>query len=170
MPNYCNFSMKIVGEKSKRDIFVKRLVDYNQPNHFWRIFTADIYDEWDDGESGATLLCGDCAWSLETCCRASGYSNGVDLFAVNTEELGLKLEAYSREPGMQFEEHYIYDNGECIKDECVDVVVFWWDTYEYPTFEEFKKDYEEAPDESCFDDNGEAYIGGFGDNYENWCI
>ena len=34
------------------------------------------------------------------------------------DELKLNIEVYSTEPGCQFAEHYKYENGECIDDEC----------------------------------------------------
>lgn len=170
MPNYCNYSIKIVGSKENCYEFVKKLSSYEETNHFWRIFESDVYDEEMCGDNTALYIAGYCAWSLESCCRASGYSNGIDLFEENTRDLGLKMEAYSREPGLCFEEHYIYDNGECIEDECLDISVFWWDKDEFPTYEDFKKEYEDAPPERFFDDCDEVYLGGFEENYENWHI
>ena len=175
MANNCWYSMKIVGDKKNCDEFIKRLNSYEEPNHFWRIFSAEIYGvdygiDDNDKNKVAMYIDGDCAWSLESCCRASGYSNGVDLFAVNTKELDLEMEAYSREPGMCFEEHYIYKRGNCFADECLDINVYWWDTTEFPTFEEFKKEYPDAPSIEHFEENNEAIVGGFEKNYENWHI
>lgn len=174
MPNYCDYDMKIIGSKKDCDEFVKRLKSYDEPNHFWRIFEATVYDEKIVGENGsndvAYCIFGYCAWSLESCCRASGYSDGVDLFEVNTRDLNLKLEAYSREPGIEFEEHFIYDHGKCIADECVDICVYWWDRDEYPTYEDYLADNKGAPPENQFDGNDEAITGGFGDHWGEWMI
>ena len=171
MPNYCDYSMKIVGSKESCEEFVARLTDYDKPKHFWRIFEAYTDDGGDDRNGNHTVyISGYCAWSLESCCRASGYSDGVDLFAVNTEELSLDLEAYSREPGIEFEEHYIYSKGTCLQDECREIDVFWWNEDEYPAYEDFKAEYPDAPPESDFDEGGEAYLGGFGDDFCHWHI
>lgn len=176
MANNCDYSMKIVGTKENCERFVRKLESYEEPNHFWRFFSVDVYDESDaydepiDKNNYEIYICGDCAWSLETCCRASGYSDGIDLFEVNTKELELKLEAWSEEPGIGFQEHYIYDNGECLTDEYLDIGVYWWDRDEYPTYAEFKEDYPDAPEEEKFDDNDEVVVGGFGDEYGKWHI
>lgn len=72
---------------------------------------------------------------------------------------------------MCFQEHYIYKHGECIADEWVDYYEYFWDESEYETYEEFKKDYEDAPPQEKFDDNGFSRIGGFQDWYDlNWSI
>lgn len=170
MPNYCWYSMKVVGQKDDCEAFVDRLINYDSPNHFWRIFCANVDGREDEGEVVSLYITGDCAWSLETCCRASGYSNGVDLFSINTEDLNLKMEAYSREPGMCFEEHYIYDNGECVVDQCEEIDVYWWDRDEYPTYKEFAEDHPSAPPECYFDDTDEVVTGGFGGDFERWHI
>ncbi len=171
MPNYCNYDMKITGSKEGCYALLNCMRSYDDPNHFWRIFSSDVYDESGDEEEHVLYVCGDCAWSLETCCRASGYSGGVDLFDVNCARFNVCLEAYSREPGMQFEEHYIYDNdGECMLDECRDIEVFWWDKGEFPEYTDYLKDCPDAPPESAFDDTNEVYRGGFGNEYGVWHI
>ena len=170
MPNYCDFSIKVVGSKENCDKFFNLLDSYDDNNHFWRIFEAYVADEYNNDTETSMYICGYCAWSLETCCRASGYSKGIDLFEINTRNLNLKMEAYSREPGVGFEEHYIYEYGECVEDECRDIETFFWDTGEYPTYTEFKNEYPDAPPEEQFEDTNEAYTGGFGDHYEEWSI
>lgn len=130
MPNYCNFNMKIKGRMNDCEIFIKRMTDYNKPLHLWRIFEASVYNKEGNFDEYSVEISGYCAWSIESCCRASGYSEGVDLLEANTKELNLKLEVYSEEPGMCFQEHYIYDNGECLADECVRWEESWYDEEE----------------------------------------
>ena len=168
MPNYCDFTMKIVGSRKDCRTFMTRLVSYDVPNHFYRIFEADVYDEREVEGTTSLYISGYCAWSLYTCCKGSGYFDG-DLFEINTRELNLKMEAYSREPGADFEEHYIYDNGECLEDSCVDTETWYWDTTEFPTYEAFKEEYPDVPPEDSFVE-GTAIIGGFGDGYGYWNI
>lgn len=170
MPNYCDFAMKVVGKKTDCRTFMSKLKSYSVPNHFWRIFEANGYDEETHGDQTSLYIEGYCAWSLESCCRASGYSKGVDLFDVNTRELNLKLEAFSSEYGMGFEEHYIYDNGECKACECIDVTEYFWDRTEFPTYQEFKEEYPDAPPEEKFDLEDSVVVGGYGDNYAAWTI
>ena len=69
--------------------------DYSAKNYFHRIFEADMVDEYKREEGVYVMhISGDCAWSLESCCRASGYSGGVDLFVENTKELNIDMETY----------------------------------------------------------------------------
>jgi len=167
MANNCYFSMKVNGSKENREAWIRKMTDYEEPDYFHRIFTVDVYD--DDEES--TYIKGDCAWSIETCCRESGYSGGVDLLAKNTKDLVLDVEIWSEEPGLAFQEHYIYKKGKCEADECVEFHEYYWDTSEYPTFEEYNKeewDGECPAAEEDFDD-GQARVGGF-EGYCNWNI
>lgn len=153
MANNCFYQMKIAGTKKNCQKWLDRMNDYEEDNHFWRIFNAEIINESGDDDDYEMEISGDCAWSLESCCRASGYSDGVDLFRVNTQDLDITMEAYSKEPGLEFSEHYIYEKGVCIADECVPYREYYWDTDEYPTYEEYKKEYRDAPDEETIIEN-----------------
>ena len=172
MPNLCSYSMRIKGNKENVYEFHKRMSDYNMPNHLWRIFETDIYNEYDNGDGTITIdVAGSCAWSIETCCRASGYSKGIDLFKVNSRELNLEIESWSDESGMCFQEHYHYKNGECLVDACVDWTEYYYDEDEYDSFEDFKKE-NDLPDyltEEDLDDRDCYYEGGF-DNYCEFVI
>ncbi|MDO4469832.1 MAG: hypothetical protein Q4C84_08315 [Bacillota bacterium] len=137
MANDCQYEMKIKGTKSNCKEWLKKMQSYDEKNHFWRIFEAEVYDEDGSEEDYYMVIAGDCAWSLESCCRASGYSDGIDLFEINTKELALEMEVYSSEPGLCFEEHYHYKNGNCLIAECVEA--FYENIYLYNTFEEFKE-------------------------------
>lgn len=166
MANNCYYEMMIKGSKENCRKWLRKMKSYDEPNHFWRIFDATVYDEQGTDDEYYINIMGDCAWSLESCCRTSGYSNGVDLFAVNTKELNICMEAYSREEGIGFEEHYIYDNdGICIVEECVDYLEIYWDKNECPDFETYKKEYEisDSVKESDFNEDGYHAEGGFPD-------
>ena len=82
------------------------------------------------------------------------------------------MEAWSEEPGIGFQEHYIYNKGDCIEDECVDAE--FWDSClleEYDSYKEFKRDYPGAPPKEAFDiADGEVIVGGFCDEYGKWNI
>lgn len=170
MPNYCDYEMKIKGTKKNCQEWLSRMNDYEKENHFWRIFDADIVDEDGTENNYEMTICGDCAWSLESCCRASGYSNGVDLFEVNTRELNLIMEAWSTEPGMAFQEHYIYNNGECQSDECIEYNEYWYDEDEYESIEKFAKEFDLGNiTEDDLDENDYYHTGGF-ENYGQYEI
>lgn len=163
MPNYCEYEMKVRGKKENCQKWLQKMKSYDEPNHFWRMFDPIyISDEGGTDDDYFMVFAGDCAWSLETCCRDSGYSGGVDLFEVNTRELHLKMEAYSSEPGCEFQEHYIYIDGECEVDDCVEWHEWYYDESD-GTFEEWKKMYG-LPDylsEDAFDEDGYYHEGGF---------
>ena len=164
MANNCFYTMRVKGKKENVMEFHKRMEDYDAPNHLFRMFSADITDEWENNDDTVTIeVLGDCAWSIESCCRASGYSGGTDLFAVNSKELGLVIECYSDECGIGFQEHYLYDHGECLADECVDWCEYYYEEDKYESFEEFKKEYNLPEDatEDDLNDNGCYEVGGF---------
>ena len=165
MANNCYFEMKIKGTKANCEAWYKKMTSCDELNHFYRIFSADIYNEGGTDKEYYMCIAGDCAWSLETCCRASGYSEGTDLFAVNTQGLNLVMEAYSSEPGCAFQEHYIYNRGNCLKDACVDYYEVHYNADDYYDFEAFKREYD-IPDEVTEDDldeGGNYCEGGFKD-------
>lgn len=163
MPNWCDFTMKIRGTKENCLEWFSRMSDYEKDHHFYRM-DAEILDEEETEGDYAMILGGCCAWSLESCCRASGYSEGVDLFEVNSRELELEMEAWSTEPGIGFQEHYIYKNGECLADECRDYIEIYYDEDEYETFDDFLKEYKiEEFDEENLTDN--YYCIGFFEDY-----
>ena len=171
MPNYCDFTMKIVGKKTDCRTFISKFSPNNKiTNHFWRVFEVDIYNEETHDNQTSLYIYGQCAWSLESCCRASGYSNGTDLFEVNTKKLNLKMEAYSSEYGIGFEEHYIYNHGVCEACECIDATEYFWDRTEFPTYQEFKEEYPDAPPEEKFEGEDPVIVGGFGERYAIWTI
>lgn len=171
MPNYCDYSMKVKGTKKNCMEFHDRLRNYDKENHMWRVFDATIYEEKGTDSDYELYITGYCAWSIESCCRSSGYSGGVDLLEVNTRELNLLLEVWTQEIGFGFQEHYIYEEGNCVVDEECNIESFWWDKDEFPTYEEFKAEYEDAPSEEEFEANGtdEVIVGGFED-YGWWSI
>lgn len=160
MPNYCNYEMKIKGSKDaiKRVLeCLKADYDYDEGKpghkHFFRVF--DVYENAkmeDNGDGTFTqFVCGDCAWSVY-CCMFSGgtYYNdckknhpdtfmGTDLIEQSQD---CEIEVFSEEEGMEFSEHYIFKNGECLCDDTAQVqqagytktgkitTRINWDTYE----------------------------------------
>ncbi len=168
MPNLCVFSMKIKGTEENCRKWLELLKGNTDEAHFYRM--DDIYTSVEEGteESFVMVIHGVCAWSLETCCRASGYSHGVDLFAVNTKRFSLAMEAWGEETGMGFQEHYVYKNGECLKEECEDYTEFWWDREAYPIYEDLLSEFPDAPEKEKFVEDY-AGVGGF-EGYGEWTI
>lgn len=169
MANNCFYTMRVEGKKDDVMEFHKRMQDYDAPNHLFRMFDASIINEQENNDGSFTIeVSGDCAWSIESCCRASGYSGGVDLLAVNSKELGLVIECFSEESGMCFQEHYLYDHGECRIDACVDWNQYYYDESTYESFEDFKERFDLPEDltEDDLDDGDYYSIGGFPDYCE----
>lgn len=174
MANNCVYDMKIVGSKESCEEWVRRMKNYDVANHFYRISSCEVYAVVEEGPGVGTVsmyISGDCVWSLYSCC-VSDYTEGKDLFAVNTSELHIKMEAWSNESGIGFQEHYIYDNGLCIVDEEIDWTEWCWNKDEYPTYEQYVEYNNQAPPEDKFVFDGDIYYaeeGGF-DNYGDWSI
>lgn len=159
MPNYCNYSMCVKGNKENIEEFIKVMKsDYNYntmefgfDRHMFRVFEAecDEVEEYDDGVFQA-IINGYCAWSVSSCMLEGGYykdckdSFGDDFrgttLLLESKRLNIDIEVYSEECGMCFQEHYIITNGELECDECVDWSEIWID--DYKTKEEAEADLE----------------------------
>lgn len=141
MPNNCFYDMIVRGSSNDIDTFHRVMTDYDFDRHFFRVFSAEIYDKnvLDNGLTEVRIS-GDCAWSVHTCMRNEGigcYASDPcnSRVATGLEEeskrLNLEIEIYSEEYGMGFEEHYHFKNGETITNECRDAseYSFWRDDY-----------------------------------------
>ena len=150
MPNLCDFDMLVEGKKKDVDTFTKWLeADYHyfvddsgipklecsSDYHFYRVFDV-YYDEINakDDEVIRQIISGDCAWSVTVCmlrnCGSLYYKRteddefkdirkDIDLIEASWL-LNLKIEVYSKEPGMCFAEHYLIDNGKLVIDDCTE--------------------------------------------------
>lgn len=172
MANNCFYDMKIVGDtKEAVDEFVGMLTYENQDRYFARIFDADVYERTEINGKYTAKVSGDCAWSVHSCmCDGmfTYYDKGRDdkltCLSVETERLGLTVEIYSEEPGVGFAEHYIYQNGDCLLEDEVDLAEYWWD--DGSSLEEFLDEYglNDLNDEQLNQLKEEGYIviGGYG--------
>lgn len=97
---------------------------------------------------------------------------GIALWSKNLisfiRESHLEIECFSEESGMCFQEHYLYDHGECRIDACVDWNQYYYDEDEYESFEDFKERFDLPEDltEDDLDDGDYYSIGGFPDYCE----
>lgn len=184
MANYCYYSMCVIGNKDGLEEFIKVIkADYNYgtmefsyDRHLFRVFEADDDEIEEIGPNlYQVIISGNCAWSVASCMfdnHSTSYYSSLkrdypDAFRGTTlplesERLNLRIEVFSEECGMEFQEHYVIINGEVIVDECVD--------YSEYCLEEFatKEDAEEELDIEITDEEWETeeYIkrGGF----ESW--
>ena len=121
MPNYCNYQMKVKGNNENINEFIS-MMNYTHPQkQFYRVFSADVYESEDD----YVCISGDVAWSVYCAflsltgkCEHTGkyYTFISDV----SRELQLEIEIYSSEPGMCFQEHFLFDKGETIYIDCLD--------------------------------------------------
>ena len=176
MPNYCYYEMKVVGNDDNIDELIS-MMTYNHPTyHFHRVFEADVYDR---GE-GYALISGDVAWSIYSamlCLLGGCESTGKEYtFISNVSKLlHLEIEIFSSEPGEEFQEHYIFNNGKTVLSDRVDYIEYYFDEFAYKgeTYEEKfaafleKNKLQITPDN--LNENGYYCIGGI-DNFGDWTI
>lgn len=136
MANLCDFSMIVVGNRENIDLFYNMM---NQNGTTWmgRGAEVEIVDvEEVDGKHRAELS-GWCKCAVETAMVSNAISmrehpekwsgngkdkNGNDLRFITLyeacKELNLDMEVYSEEPGCEFQEHYLFRNGNLEVNEC----------------------------------------------------
>ena len=136
--------MRIVGKKAAVDEFIKVVEsDYHYSDegvyrgsydrHLSRIFNREVtsYIAEASGQCAAEIS-GDCAWSVYSCMTEGGYfsrrffedysdRSHATTLKLESGKLGLEIEVFSEESGLGFREHFLYDNGETIIDECFDI-------------------------------------------------
>lgn len=164
MPNYCNYEMHIKGRKEACKEFRKMMVDYNLPKHFWRVFEADIVEESGSEEEYVMHIAGYCAWSVYSCMFEGKHTYAEDFGGTSlqkeSERLQLEIEVYSEEPGLQFMEHYYFNNGEELINEEIKWECHYYDEDEYESFDEWLEDVGLDITEDDLDDGGYCCIGG----------
>ena len=144
MANNCVFLMRISGDQASVDEFIKVVENdyhYNEDGryqgtfdrHLSRIFSNEVIGYENDKFGICTAeLVGDCAWSVYSCMTEGGYysrrflkeyreRSHATTLKLETGRLGLRIEVHSEEPGIGFKEHFLYDKGEEIINECLDI-------------------------------------------------
>ena len=179
MPNYCYYEMHVKGKRENIEEFVKVMIDYERPQHFWRVFSADtVYGDPDPDGITVASIAGDCAWSVYSCmcigpCTYAGDADKEHQTSLQkeSERLHLEIEVYSDEPGMAFQEHYHYNYGKELDHDCIDCVHYWFEEIDGESEEDRQKRFEEFKSEygldSCLtlsdlDECGEIVRGGYG--------
>lgn len=149
MPNYCNYGMKIKGQKEnveklvsylKADYYYKEdgTVECSADKHFFRIFEVEETHSENEGDLYSSMVYGYCAWSVYSCMMQGEHTyynrfkekDKKEFYGTHmveaTNELDLEVEIFSEESGMGFMEHYIIDKGKVLVDDCVD----WRELYD----------------------------------------
>lgn len=167
MPNYCNYSMRVVGKETNVDEFINIIqTDYafddngkcSVDRHFWRVFEAEVTNENIKDDIKSVIIDGYCAWSVYSCMfdghltyqhdHPDAKAGGTTL-QFESARLNLDIEVFSEEPGCAFMEHYLIRNGEIEIDDCVDFFECCADDYE--TVEEMNDDLETDITQEEFD-------------------
>lgn len=181
MPNYCDFNMHVRGRKEDIDEFIGVMLDYDLPRHFWRVFEAEqTLCHTDENNMTVVYIDGYCAWSVYTCMCTGVHTYANDVaeerrtsLQKESERLNLDIEVYSDEPGVGFQEHYLYKNGKEIIFDCVDCAHICFeeipgesDEERAKRFDEFKSECPieiEVPLDEFDCDNGyyEIVVGGY---------
>lgn len=165
MANNCAVDMKISGKVKNIKELIEMLSWKGQykDDGLGRVFDC-CYDDYDfevandEDIIGVTVFL-DVAWSIQSAMRNKKCRN----LETETERLNLVVEAYSSEPGNQFQEYVLIDRGEVVIDECVDYEEHW--VQEYDTIEEYNAENGTNFTEDMINENGDICIGGFGDQY-----
>lgn len=167
MANDCTFLMRIKGSPENVDTFVELIqADYYEvPRHFWRVFSIDICNEETEVGVKTVDVCGCCAWSVHTCMRDgegtyNQHSSDGTTLSEQSELLSLDIEVYSTEPGVGFQEHYLYKNGRELIDDCVEYHEYYFEN-ENDFNQEKELGYYNDYTWSDVDEYGYIKVGGF---------
>lgn len=176
MANICSFSMKVRGKHEDIEKFYDAM---SQNGNIYMGRGAEAEIDYDD-EEGTAQIDGWCKWSIQSAMIDNAISmrtephmwafHGVDVRELEfitlleaTEKWSLVMEVYSEEPGCEFQEHYVFDNGKVLCDECVKYCELWLGDYDT------KEEVEDAYGFKITDEEWETqdYIsrGGFKDWY-----
>lgn len=173
MANICSFNMKVIGKHEDIEKFYNAM-SQNGKIYMGRGAAAEI-SYHDD----CAFIDGWCKWSVisalihnaqsmrtepERWHWGNGDPSELEFITIveATEKWNLVVEVYSEECGCCFQEHYVFDNGDILVDECVDYYEHWIE--EYSTKEEAEEELGIFISTKEWEEN-EGYIirGGFDD-------
>lgn len=143
MPNYCNYSMYVRGDKEDLEDFLKTMQsnydydkkEFDHTKHMGgRVFEAEPVFEIEKelgyyGNMYNMTIDGYCAWSVY-CCMLEGPQTYYDdikklhgdearTTSLIKESNHLKsIEVFGDEPGMMFQEHYFIQDNQLVADQC----------------------------------------------------
>lgn len=176
MANMCLFRMMVKGKKNNVEAFYNAM---RQKGNTWMGRGASAEIEYED-VSDRALISGECKWSIISALvdnaismreNPSGwyFGDGVnvnDLEFITLFEAckrwNLNMEVYSEECGCEFQEHYIFVDGELICEDCVDY--YEYDISEFETKEEAENELDiKLTDEEWENKEYWVYRGGFED-------
>ena len=163
MANSCYFLMKIAGKENNVQEFI-RMLQHTDDYGFNRVSSFEPDNDTLSYSPGNAQYCsiegqGDCDWSLKIALQ--DYTSKD--FLNETKRLGLVVEAYSTEPGCEFQEHIFIDRGELLIEDCVDYEEHFVEDMDAQTLQSLLADkhltYEELMEQ--VNSSGEYCVGGF---------
>lgn len=181
MPNYCDYEMRVKGKEEAIEEFISIIqADYHitdgvcsHERHFWRVFEAEVQNKQFNNGEGYAEIVGCCAWSVHTCmCDGKGtYNNdypnlGGTTLQAESERLHISIEVLSSETGCAFMEHYIYDNGNCIAEDCEKWMEYC--TEDFSSVEEMNAKLGTDFTHDEFKENEFLTVGGFDWEFDTW--
>ena len=170
MANNCSVDAKITGKAKNVRELIDMMSRKGQYEHdgLGRVFECwyddDDFDAAHDDDIVDVHVYLDVAWSIVSSMRE--YAGRERSLESETKRLNLVFEAYSSEPGCQFQEHVLIDRGDVLIDECVDYEEHWVEDYD--TIEAYNEEFGTNFTEDMINCNGDVCIGGFGDEYGNF--
>ena len=117
MANNCYFDLHVRGSKEG----IEKMIQAFEDEIIGRVYNYNIYDQGYHKEENVyyVYIDGDCAWSIQSAMLDKHKIQEI-IYVYR-----LDAEAYSEEIGIGFMEHYLYEYGELIKDECRDFFSFY---------------------------------------------
>lgn len=175
MANLCSFSMYVRGNHGDIEQFYNAM---SQKGNIYMGRGGDAEIIWDDDD--VACIDGWCKWSVQSAMidNAISMRRNPEVWLWGDEDKAkslefitlweacekwkLDMEVYSEEPGCEFQEHYVYIDGEIVCDECVEYHEYCLDDYDTKEEAEEELDIEITDDE--WEEGGYISRGGF----ENW--
>lgn len=139
MPNICYYSMRIQGKSNDVEEVVKTIkayynydtLEFSHTQHLFRVFEADIIEDYEEDDIRSVQIDGECAWSVYSC-MMSGKHTYYDIFKDDfkddfrgttltklSKETHTMIEVFSEEIGVGFQEHYLIKHGQFLIKESI---------------------------------------------------
>lgn len=151
MANDCAFVLYVAGRRADVGEVYRRL-EGGRDGEPWFAGVRSLQpvtEPWVSLGGGDVVLMafyGCCAWSVETSLRdPRRFRPGSQATCLEetARVLDVDVEVFGRECGQGIAEHYVYEGGtgDCLMDEASDYCEYWYEEYEFGSFEEFVNTY-----------------------------
>lgn len=139
MANNCAYTMRILGKEECVEKLLEILKYKNPVKQMHRVLSADVFsrERREDGNY-VVDVCGDCTWSVSNSMMSPKAGEGpgsVTNLVEQSEQLGLVIEAISKEPGFEFSEYILIEKGRVLEEKACEYFEF----FDEDEFEEAKE-------------------------------